>query len=216
MKSNVIDGSVVNGLGQPIFFSFVLDKPAGYEVFSEPEAIQYKKINKSVLNTITFHLENDNNEEVDFSGEKLTFTSQLFKNKYIKGVLKKYKSDSYCVGCRHRSATTKIYGDTTSKSSNVLIGYCSKCNRKKSMTVSDNTIEAEGPSDFFKNLGKNGLSVSRKMAKNVLSKSGRALDLTARKATAAPSENSKQVLSTLPELIIFYNTGKCLYLSKFV
>ena len=49
------------------------------------------------------------------------------------------------------------------------------------------------------------------MAKNVLSNPGGALDLTAEIATAAVSKNSKQVLSTLPELITFYNTGKGLY-----
>ena len=90
----------------------------------------------------------------------------------------KFKSDSYCVGGRHRSATVKIYGDVTFKGSKELIGYCSICNRKKSMTVSDDTIKAEGLGDFFKNLGKKGLNVSKKMAKNVLSNSGRALDLT--------------------------------------
>ena len=41
-----------------------------------------------------------------------------------------FKTDSYCVGGRHRSATTNIYGDITSKGSKVLIGYCSVCNRK--------------------------------------------------------------------------------------
>ena len=41
------------------------------------------------------------------------------------------KTNSYCVGGRHRSATTEIYGDITSKGSKVLIGYCSICNRKK-------------------------------------------------------------------------------------
>ena len=61
----------------------------------------------------------------------------------------KFKTDSYCVGGRHRSATIKIYGDRTSKASKVLIGYCSICNRKKSMTVSDNTIKAEGLGSFF-------------------------------------------------------------------
>ena len=66
LKSDCIDGSVLNGIRQPIMFSFVLDKPSGYKVFFEPEMIHYKKINKSVLNTITFHLENDNIEEVDF------------------------------------------------------------------------------------------------------------------------------------------------------
>ena len=128
----------------------------------------------------------------------------------------KFKSDSYCVGGRHRSATLKIYGDVTSKGSKVLIGYCSICNRKNSMTVSDDTIKAEGLGDFFKNQGKKGLNVSKKMAKNVLSNPGRALDLTAKIATAAVSKNFKQSLSTLPELITFYNTGKGLYLGKFV
>ena len=87
---------------------------------------------------------------------------------------------------------------------------------KKSMIVSDNTIQAEGLGDFFKKLGKKGLNTSKKMAKNVINNPGRALDLTAKIATAAASRNSKQALSTLPELITIYNTGKGLYLGKFV
>ena len=57
---------------------FQLKKP-GYKVFCEPETIHYKKINKSVLNTITFYLENDSNEEVNFNGKTLTFTLQMIK-----------------------------------------------------------------------------------------------------------------------------------------
>ena len=79
MKCEVIDGSVLNGLRQPILYSFVLDKLPGSKVFCEPETIHYKKINTSVLNTITFHLEDDNNEEIDFNGETLTFTLQMIK-----------------------------------------------------------------------------------------------------------------------------------------
>ena len=41
------------------------------------------------------------------------------------------------------------------------------------MTVSDNTKKAEGLGDHFKNLGKNVLNVSKKMAKNALSNPGR-------------------------------------------
>ena len=84
------------------------------------------------------------------------------------------------------------------------------------MIVSDNTIKAEVLGEFFKNLGKKGLNVPEKMAKNVLSNPGRASDLTAKIATAAASRNSKQALSTLPEHITFYNSGKGLYLGKFV
>ena len=63
-KCDCIDGSIQDGVRQPILFSFVLDKPSGYKVFCEPETINYKKINKSVVNTITFYLEDDNNNEV--------------------------------------------------------------------------------------------------------------------------------------------------------
>ena len=79
LKCDCIDGSIQDGVRQPILFSFVLDKPAGYKVFSEPETIHCKKINRSVLNTITFYLEDDKNQEVDFNGETFTFTLQMIK-----------------------------------------------------------------------------------------------------------------------------------------
>ena len=128
----------------------------------------------------------------------------------------KFKSDSYCVGGRHRSATVKIFGDITSKGSKVLIGYCSICNRKKSMTVSDNTIKAEGLGDFFKKLGKKRLNVSKKMAKNVLKNPGRALEIGANVGSAFASRSPKAALSSLPEVINFYHTGKGLYLPRFI
>ena len=43
LKCDVIDGSVVSGIRQPILYSFVLDKKPGNKVFSEPETIHYKK-----------------------------------------------------------------------------------------------------------------------------------------------------------------------------
>ena len=79
LKCDCIDGSIQDGVRQPILFSLVLDKPSGYKVFCEPETIYYKKINKSVLNTITFYLEENNNEVVNFNGETLTFTLQMIK-----------------------------------------------------------------------------------------------------------------------------------------
>ena len=79
LKCDCIDGSIQDGVRQPILYSFVLDKKPGYKIFSEPETVHYKKINKSVLNTITFFLEDDNNKEVDFSQETLTFTLQMTK-----------------------------------------------------------------------------------------------------------------------------------------
>ena len=48
LKYDVFDGSLVNGIRQPILFSFILNKPAGLKILCEPETIHYKKMNKSV------------------------------------------------------------------------------------------------------------------------------------------------------------------------
>ena len=74
LKCDCINGSIQDGVRQPILLGFVLDKLSGYKVFCEPETIHYKKINKSVLKTIGFFLKEDNNGEVNFNGETLTFT----------------------------------------------------------------------------------------------------------------------------------------------
>ena len=79
LKCDCYDGSIQDGVRQPILFSFVLDKPSGYKMFFQPETIHYKKTNKSILNTITFHLEDNTNAEIDFNQETLTFTLQMIK-----------------------------------------------------------------------------------------------------------------------------------------
>ena len=79
LKCDVIDGSVVDGVRQSIIYSFVLDKPSGYKVFREPETKHYKK-NKPILNTVSFYSEDDNNKEVDFNQETLTFTLRMVTN----------------------------------------------------------------------------------------------------------------------------------------
>ena len=133
----------------------------------------------------------------------------------------KFKTDGYCVGGRHKSGTKNIVGEITinkktGKEVKLLVGRCVICNRKKTMIVSDNVIQAEGLGDFFKNLGKISAKAGKKLAKNVLSNTGRALDLTAKIATAAATKSPKAALSTLPEVINFYHTGKGIYLGKFV
>ena len=84
------------------------------------------------------------------------------------------------------------------------------------MIVSDNTFRSEGLGDFFKNLGKISAKAGKKLAKNVISNPGRALDLTAKIDTAAATISPKAALSTLPEIINFYHIVKGLYLGKFV
>ena len=87
LKCVVIDGSLSNGVRQPILYSFVIDKLPSYKIFSEPETIHYKTINKSVVNAVTFYLEDHDNEEVNSNGETLTFTLQMIKIYYFKRVL---------------------------------------------------------------------------------------------------------------------------------
>ena len=125
----------------------------------------------------------------------------------------KFKNDSYCVGGRHKSGTKNMGGEITfikktGKEIKLLVGKCVVCNKRKSMIVSDSVIQAEGLSDFFKYLGKKGLNVSKKMAKNVLKNPGRALEIGANVGSAFVSKNPKAALSTLPEVINFYHTGK--------
>ena len=84
------------------------------------------------------------------------------------------------------------------------------------INVTDNTIAAEGLGVFYKNLVKKGLTVSKKMAKNVLKNPGRALEIGAINGTAFASRSLKAALSTLTAAIKFYHRGKGLYIVKFV
>ena len=85
----------------------------------------------------------------------------------------KFKTDSFCVGGKHRSGTKKItvektVSKKTGKEIKLLVGKCVICYRKKSMILSDNTIQAEGLGDFFKNLGKVSSKTDKKKAKNAI------------------------------------------------
>ena len=71
------------------------------------------------------------------------------------------------------------------------------------MTVPDNMIQAEGLAEFFKNLDKKELNVSKKMATNVLKSPGRALGIGANVGTAFSSRIPKAALSSIPEVMIF-------------
>ena len=133
----------------------------------------------------------------------------------------KFKSDSSCVGGRHRSATKNIVGEITinkktGKEVKLLAGKCVICDRKKTMIVSDNVIQAEGLGDFFRSLGKVSSRAAKKLATNALKNPARFLEIGANVATAAATKNPKAALSTLPEVINFYHTGKGLYLGKFI
>ena len=84
------------------------------------------------------------------------------------------------------------------------------------MIVTDNTIQAKALSDYFKNLGKSSVEMGKKLAINVLKNPGRALEIRANVGSAIVSRNLKAALSSLPEVINFYHTGRGLFLVKFV
>ena len=79
LKCDVIQGSLVNGIREPILYSFALDQPPGHKIYKEPRVKLFKKINKSVLSHITFYLEDDDYKPVDFHNETISFTCQLIK-----------------------------------------------------------------------------------------------------------------------------------------
>ena len=52
------------------------------------------------------------------------------------------------------------------------------------------------------------------MVENLLKNPGRALEMGANVGTAFASRSPKVALSTMPEVISFYHTGKGLYIAK--
>ena len=84
------------------------------------------------------------------------------------------------------------------------------------MTVRDNTIKAEGLGSFFKSLGIIPAKAVKNLATDALKNPARFLEIGSNIATAAASRNPKASLSTLPEVINFYHTGKSFYLGIFV
>ena len=119
-------------------------------------------------------------------------------------LLNKFKTNSYCVGGRHYSGTNNIRGVISAKGTKMLKGSCVKCNRNKSMTVSDATIEAEGLKDFFKSVGKATVNFGKKVANNPI----RALEIASKIGTAAASRNPRAALSATPDLIKLATTGE--------
>ena len=79
LKCDCIQGSIVNGIREPILYSFALSSPPGHKIYKEPRVKLFKKINKSILSHITFYFEDDDHKPVDFNGETINFTCQLIK-----------------------------------------------------------------------------------------------------------------------------------------
>ena len=134
----------------------------------------------------------------------------------------KYKTTKRCVGQKHYSGKKNnkfeiTFNKTTGKEIKLLVGQCVICNRRKSLIVSDNTIQAEGRNNFFKKLGKIAAKAGKKLATNVLKNPGGALDNIANTATAVGSWKPKaSYFSTLPENISFITPKRGFTLAKLI
>ena len=73
LKCDCFNGSIVNGVREPILYSFALHKPPSHGIYKEPRIKLLKKINKSVLSLITLYLEDDDHKAIDFNGETISF-----------------------------------------------------------------------------------------------------------------------------------------------
>ena len=67
LKSNVVDGSIVNGIREPILFSFALSSPPAHKIHNQPKVKLFEKINKDVCHIQQIIL-------------KMTFTKLLILN----------------------------------------------------------------------------------------------------------------------------------------
>ena len=79
LKGDCINGSIVNGIREPVLYSFGLSSLPGHKIYEQPRVKFFKNINKSVLSHNTFCLENDDQKSVAFNGETISFTCQLIK-----------------------------------------------------------------------------------------------------------------------------------------
>ena len=80
LKWDCIEVSIVNGVKEPILFSFALSSPPGHKIYKKPRIKLFKKVNKSVLSHITFYFEDDDHKPVGINGETISSTCQLNKN----------------------------------------------------------------------------------------------------------------------------------------
>ena len=82
LKCDCIQGSIFNGVREPISYSFGLFSPPGHKIYKKPRVKLSKKINNTVLSHINFDFEDDDHKPVDFNGETINFTCKLIKIYY--------------------------------------------------------------------------------------------------------------------------------------
>ena len=79
LKCDCIQGSIVNGIGEPILFSLPCLRHPDKKYLQNLESNFSKRKNKSVLSHITFYFQDDDHKPVDFHYETVWFTCKLIK-----------------------------------------------------------------------------------------------------------------------------------------
>ena len=79
LKRNCIQGSIANGTREAILYSFGLSSPPGHKIYKELRIRFFRKINKSVLSHISFHLEDDDIQSGNFNGGTISVACQIIK-----------------------------------------------------------------------------------------------------------------------------------------
>ena len=79
LKSNVVDGSIVNGYREALLYNFALFSPPGHKIYKEPRIKLFKKLSIFVLSHNTFFLADDDHKPVDFHWATISFTCQPIK-----------------------------------------------------------------------------------------------------------------------------------------
>ena len=74
--------------------SSISDKPSEFGIYCEPQSNQFKNINKTALDNLTFYLEDDEQIFVDFNDETLNLTLLIIKILFRKA---KKKSEVFLV-----------------------------------------------------------------------------------------------------------------------
>ena len=79
LKCDYMNGGIVNGVREPLLFSFAFSSPPGHRIYKKPRIKLFKKVNNSILSHTTFYFEDDDHKPVDFNGETISFTCQIFE-----------------------------------------------------------------------------------------------------------------------------------------
>ena len=79
LKCDCIVGSLLNGIGHSILYSFAWYNLPGHKNFKEPRVKLFEKTKKSVLFHTSFYVQDGDNRPIDFERESVSFTCQLIK-----------------------------------------------------------------------------------------------------------------------------------------